>query len=121
MVRPRITVGIYRSFRPLVVDAIQCKEAKTITTDLGFINVKQGEWVISGEGGETYIVDDAFFQRTFVPVQENQQWRQRLHAEHEISTEPALVPVSYSRPSSNRDRIRLKSRLAGRRKIRIRH
>ena len=58
----------YLTLRPLLVDAVQSVESKTITTDLGFINVRQGEWVICGEGGECYIVDDAFFRRTFVSV-----------------------------------------------------
>ena len=63
-----IIMGIYRTSRPLIVDAVQCTEAKTIATDLGSINVKRGDWVICGEGSECYVVDDAFFQRTFVAV-----------------------------------------------------
>jgi hypothetical protein len=61
-------MGIYRTSRPMIVDAVQCTEAKTIATDLGFINLKCGDWVICGEGSECYVVDDAFFQRTFVAV-----------------------------------------------------
>lgn len=57
-----------RISRPLLVDAVQSAETKTIATDLGFINVRPGEWVICGEAGECYIVDDAFFRRTFVAV-----------------------------------------------------
>ena len=53
----------------MIVDAVQCTEAKTIATDLGFVNVKRGDWVICGEGSECYVVDDAFFQRTFIAVQ----------------------------------------------------
>jgi hypothetical protein len=64
----RIMMSTYRTARPLVVDAFQCIEDKTIATDLGFINVKRGDWVICGEGGESYIVDDAFFRRTFAAV-----------------------------------------------------
>jgi hypothetical protein len=62
-------MGIYRTSRPMIVDAVQCTEAKTIATDLGFINVKRGDWVICGEGSECYVVDDTFFRRTFVAVQ----------------------------------------------------
>jgi hypothetical protein len=64
-------MGIYRTSRPMIVDAVQCTEAKTIATDLGFINVNRGDWVICGEGSECYVVDDVFFQRTFVAVQGN--------------------------------------------------
>jgi len=65
-------MGTYRTSRPLLVEAVQSAEAKTIATDLGFVNVRQGEWVIRGERGECYIVDDAFFRRTFVPVDVSQ-------------------------------------------------
>jgi hypothetical protein len=50
----------------MLVDALQCKQSKTIATDLGFINVKPDDWVVCGEGGETYIVDDEYFQKSFV-------------------------------------------------------
>ncbi|MBV8672895.1 MAG: hypothetical protein JOZ33_05630 [Acidobacteriaceae bacterium] len=62
-------MGTFRTCRPLLVDATQCEEDHTITTDLGFRHVKRGDWVIRGEDGECYVVDDAFFQRTFTPLQ----------------------------------------------------
>jgi hypothetical protein len=62
-------MGTFRTCRPLLVDATQCKERKTIVTDLGFTDVKVGDWIIRGEGGECYVVDDAFFQRTFTSIQ----------------------------------------------------
>jgi hypothetical protein len=65
----RIILGLYRTLRPIIVDARQCTHAETITTDLGFINTKQGEWVIRGESGECYVLDDALFRRAFIPLQ----------------------------------------------------
>jgi hypothetical protein len=65
-------MSTYRTSRPLIVEAVQSAETKTIATDLGFINVQQGEWVVCGEGGECYIVDDAFFRRTFAAVDDMQ-------------------------------------------------
>lgn len=62
-------MGTFRTCRPLLVDATQCKERKTIATDLGFRDVQAGDWIIRGEGGECYVVDDAFFQRTFTSIQ----------------------------------------------------
>ena len=62
-------MGTFRTSRPLLVDATQCSEDQTITTDLGFRHVKRGDWVVRGEDGECYVVDDAFFQRTFTPLQ----------------------------------------------------
>jgi hypothetical protein len=54
----------------MIVDALQCTSTKTIATDLGFINVTQGEWVVCGEGGECYVLEDAFFRRTFISINE---------------------------------------------------
>ena len=62
-------MGSFRSCRPLLIDATQCKEDQTITTDLGFRHARRGDWVVRGEDGECYILDDAFFQRTFTPFQ----------------------------------------------------
>jgi len=39
----------------------------TIQTDGGVRRVHRGDWIVRGEGGECYVVDDAFFQRTFTP------------------------------------------------------
>lgn len=63
-------MGTYRTSRHFLVDAVQSVETKTIATDLGFINVRRGEWVVCGEGGERYILDDAFFRRTFESVED---------------------------------------------------
>jgi len=85
-------MGTYRTVKPMIVDAVQCNEAKTIATDLGFINVKQGEWVICGQAGETYIVDDAFFQSTFVSVQESSQIPAPNRPDREIRS---IRPTTY--------------------------
>jgi hypothetical protein len=62
-------MSTFRTLRPLVVDATQCEQPRTIATDTGFCNVAKGDWIVKGENGETYVVDDAFFQRTFTPLQ----------------------------------------------------
>ena len=62
-------MGAFRTCRPLLVDATQAEQSQTIATDLGFCNVQRGDWVIRGEDGECYVVDDAFFQRTFTSIQ----------------------------------------------------
>jgi hypothetical protein len=64
-------MSAFRTCRPLLVDAEQCDHARTITTDTGFRHVQKGEWIITGEDGERYVLDDAFFQRTFAPIQSN--------------------------------------------------
>jgi hypothetical protein len=39
-------IARYCTSRPMIVDAVQCASTKTIATDLGFINVKRGDWVV---------------------------------------------------------------------------
>lgn len=59
----------FRTLRPLLVDATQCEHPETIATRTGFRSVSKGDWVVNGENGETYVVDNAFFHRTFTPLQ----------------------------------------------------
>jgi hypothetical protein len=65
-------MGLFRISRSITVDARQCTRAETVATDLGFTNVRPGDWVIRGEDGESYILNDDFFQRTFAPAEERQ-------------------------------------------------
>ena len=62
-------MSTFRTLRPLVVDATQSEQHTTVVTDGGFCHVAKGDWIVKGESGETYVVDDAFFQRTFTPLQ----------------------------------------------------
>jgi hypothetical protein len=62
-------MSAFQTYRPLVVDANQCKSDLTIAADNGFRHVKRGEWIIRGENGECYVVDDSFFRRTFAPLE----------------------------------------------------
>lgn len=48
-----------------MVDARQCVHAETVATDMGFVHVAAGEWVVRGEGGECYVMEDAAFRRLF--------------------------------------------------------
>jgi hypothetical protein len=60
-------MGLFRTRRPLRVDANQCTKPMTIHTDGGVRRVDRGDWIVRSEGGKCYVVDDAFFQRTFTP------------------------------------------------------
>lgn len=62
-------MATYRTSRPLLVEATRCTAPMTVVTDLGERVVQAGDWIISGEDNERYIVDDAFFQRTFRPLE----------------------------------------------------
>jgi hypothetical protein len=105
----------------MVVDALQVTQSKTIATDLGFINVKPGEWVVCGEGGETYIVDDGYFQRTFVPAREapDASIPEYRDAQRVAPTGRAAMLFAASRPCFSRNRIREAIRLARRHKVKI--
>lgn len=72
----------YCTSRPMIVDAVQCASTKTIATDLGFINVKRGDWVVCGEGGECYVVEDAFFRSTFISINERAALREADKPDH---------------------------------------
>ncbi|HEY4051678.1 MAG TPA: hypothetical protein VGM27_32885 [Acidobacteriaceae bacterium] len=61
-------MNTYRTRRPLLVKAIQCTQTVSAVTDLGKRQVRPGDWIIEGENHEQYVVDDAFFQRTFAPI-----------------------------------------------------
>lgn len=113
----------YRTSRPMVVDALQCNQSKTIATDLGFVNVKPGDWVVCGEAGETYIVDDEYFQRAFVPAQETPRISlpEPSDAQSAAPTGRDPTPFASSRTCFSRDRARGPIRLSRRRKVRISH
>ena len=61
-------MNTFRTCRPLLVNATQCVAPMKIVSDVGERQVRPGDWVIHGEDNELYVVDDAFFQRTFAPV-----------------------------------------------------
>lgn len=61
-------VNTFRTRRPLLIKARQCTHDAWIVTDFGKHQVHSGDWIVEGENHEQYVVDDAFFQRTFVSV-----------------------------------------------------
>ncbi len=65
----RGSMSAFQTSRPVVVDANQSRSDTTIAADNGFRHVRRGEWIIRGENGECYVVDDSFFRRTFQPLE----------------------------------------------------
>jgi hypothetical protein len=90
-------MGLFRILRPITVNARQCTQAGTIATDLGFANVKPGDWIISGEDGESYILDNEFFQRTFAPIEEQPE-EQPLACESPGTPDPIYLRSRTSHP-----------------------
>jgi hypothetical protein len=58
-------MSTFRTIRPLIVDAFQCESTGTLTAHSTLGTVLKGQWVVKGENGESYVVDDSFFKRTF--------------------------------------------------------
>jgi hypothetical protein len=105
----------------MVVDALQCKQPKTVATDIGFINVKPGDWVVCGEGGETYIVDNEYFQKAFVLARDTPPASipETGDAQCVAPEERAPTPFASSRTCLSRNRARAAVRLARRRRAKI--
>ena len=61
-------MNTFRTRRPLLVNATQCRQSTSILTDSGQRKAFPGDWIIEGENHERYIVDNTFFQRTFAPI-----------------------------------------------------
>jgi hypothetical protein len=61
-------MNTFRTCRPLLIKARQCTYDAWIVTDFGKRQVRIGDWIIEGENHEQYVVDNAFFQRTFVSI-----------------------------------------------------
>lgn len=62
-------MATYRTTRPLLVEAKKCESQQVVLTDVGQRVARPGDWIIYGEDSELYVVDDAFFQRTFAPIE----------------------------------------------------
>ena len=68
MYRRSNPMNTFRTCRPLLIKARQCTYDAWIVTDFGKRQVRIGDWIIEGENREQYVVDDAFFRRTFVSI-----------------------------------------------------
>jgi hypothetical protein len=75
-------MSTFRTLRPLIVDATQCDGSETIFTGAGSRNASKGDWLVKGENGEIYIVDNSFFQRTFTPLQTYTRQRDNEEGRH---------------------------------------
>lgn len=56
---------IYRTIKPLLVDAIQMKEPADVRTDGGLLHVKAGDWLIRDAQGNLTRCDDINFKCSY--------------------------------------------------------
>jgi hypothetical protein len=56
---------LYRTIKPLVVDAIQVKESGEVRTKNGVLRVKTGDWLVRDPQGNLVRCDDINFKCTY--------------------------------------------------------
>jgi hypothetical protein len=59
---------LYRSIKPLLVDAIQIKAPVDIPTPSGTLHVKAGDWLVRDPQGNLVRCDDTSFKSTYEPL-----------------------------------------------------
>jgi len=58
-------IMLYRTIKPLVVDAIQVKESGEVCTKEGSLRVKAGDWLVRDPQGNLVRCDDINFKCTY--------------------------------------------------------
>jgi len=56
---------LYRSIKPLVVEAVQVKEPSDIPTNGGVLHVNAGDWLVRDPQGNLVRCDDTNFKCTY--------------------------------------------------------
>jgi hypothetical protein len=56
---------LYRTVKPLIVDAIQVKESGEVRTQNGQLHVKAGDWLVRDPQGNLVRCDDINFKCTY--------------------------------------------------------
>jgi hypothetical protein len=56
---------LYRSIKPLLVDAVQVKQTADVPTEGGVIHVKPGDWLVRDPQGNLVRCDDIDFKCTY--------------------------------------------------------
>jgi hypothetical protein len=56
---------LYRSVKPLLVEAVQAKETADIPTQGGVVHVNRGDWLVRDPQGNLLRCDDINFKSTY--------------------------------------------------------
>jgi hypothetical protein len=62
---------LYRSIKPLVVDAVQVEEATDVRTNGGLVHAERGDWLLMDPQGNLVRFSDADFKCTFDPLRDS--------------------------------------------------
>ena len=67
---------VYRSIKPILVDAVQIKESSNVPTPGGLLHLEAGDWLVRDPQGNVARVNDIDFKCTYealktsVPVEQ---------------------------------------------------
>jgi hypothetical protein len=56
---------IYRSIKPLIVEALRVESPTFVTNENGEARAERGEWLVRNGNGSVFVLSDAEFQCTF--------------------------------------------------------
>lgn len=59
---------LYRTIRPLVVEAVRVDEPTDVNTPQGKVHVDRGEWLVRESGTALFSCDASYFARTFEQI-----------------------------------------------------
>ena len=59
------TTMLYRSIKPLLVEAVQAKEPSDVPANGGVLHVNRGDWLVRDPQGNLVRVDDVSFKSTY--------------------------------------------------------
>jgi hypothetical protein len=60
---------LYRSIKPLLVEAVQAKEPTDVPTEGGVVHVNPGDWLLRDPQGNLVRCDDVNFKCTYEPLE----------------------------------------------------
>ena len=73
---------LYRNIKPLLVEAVQVKEAVDVPTNGGVLHAKRGDWLIRDAQGNLTRCDDADFKCTFESLETSRSPEEFTEAKH---------------------------------------
>jgi len=56
---------LYRSIKPLVVEAVQVEEPTDVRTEAGVLHAERGDWLVRDPQGNLVLCDDINFKCTY--------------------------------------------------------
>ena len=59
---------LYRTIRPLLVEAVRVDEPTDVDTPQGKVHVDRGEWLVRESGTALFSCDASYFARTFEQI-----------------------------------------------------